>query len=136
MEPMERKPLTSAQKLAILLNLPAMALGIPIALAFFYGNNIASLYGAVPFVPLVWSGVGRWLEGPLGHISPLQRERRTWRKVFAYSLQSSFVSESSASPQQTVIEHVMDFGLDPRSFCGQRCLSLISILRPNERAPR
>ena len=121
-EPMERKPLTSAQKIAILLNLPAMVLGIPIALVFFHGNNIASLYGAVPFVPLVWSGVGRWLDRLLGHISPLQRERRTWRKVFAV-LSTIFLCLGILSiTQQTVIEHVMHFGLDPRSFCGQRCL--------------
>ena len=80
---MEPKSLTSAQKLAILLNLPAIILGIPIALAFFHGNNIASLYGAVPFVPPAWSGIGRWLDRLLGHTPSLQRERRTWREVFA-----------------------------------------------------
>jgi len=82
-EPMEPKPLTPPQKVGILLNLPALVLGMPIALAFFGGNDIGSPYAAVPFVPFVWYGVGRWLDRLVGNIPALAHRRRTWRAVFA-----------------------------------------------------
>jgi hypothetical protein len=44
---MEPKPLTPAQKLVILLNFPALILGIPFALVFFHGSDMASLYAAM-----------------------------------------------------------------------------------------
>jgi len=82
-EPREPKPLRPAQKLGIVLNLPALILGIPIALAFFQGNDIGSLYAAAPFVPFVWYGVGSWLDRLVGNIPPLAPQRRTWRGLFA-----------------------------------------------------
>jgi hypothetical protein len=102
-EPMQPKPLTAAQKLAILLNLPAMVLGMPIALVFFHGNNVGSVYGAVPFVPLVWSGIGRWLDRLLGYIPPLQHERRIWRDVSA--ILSGFVFFAGSLSMTPVNHH-------------------------------
>jgi hypothetical protein len=81
-EPREPKPPTPAQKLATLINLPALILGIPIALALFHGNDMASLYAALPFVPLVWYCVGRWLDGLLGYIGHSHVLRR-WRGPLA-----------------------------------------------------
>ena len=81
-EPMEPKPLLPAQKIAILLNLPALFLAIPVALMFFHGDDMASLYAAVPFVPLVWYGVGRWLDGLFGYVSRPHAVPR-WSGLFA-----------------------------------------------------
>jgi len=82
-EPMEPKPLLPAQKIAILLNLPALLLAIPVALMFFHGDDMASLYAAVPFVPLVWYGVGRWLDGLFGYVSRSHAVHRVWSGLFA-----------------------------------------------------
>jgi hypothetical protein len=82
-EPMEPKPLLPAQKIAILLNLPALFLAIPVALMLFHGDDLASLYAAVPFVPLVWYGVGRWLDGLFGYVSRSHAVPRVWSGLFA-----------------------------------------------------
>ncbi len=81
--PMEPKPPVPAEKIAILLNLPALILGIPLVLVFFQGCNIASLYAAMPFVPLVWYCIGWWLDRFLGRIPRTQEVSRTWREGFA-----------------------------------------------------
>lgn len=134
-EPMEPKPLTSAQKLAILLNLPAMVLGIPIALVFFHGNNIGSLYGAVPFVPLVWYGIGRWLDKVLGHIPPLQRERRAWREVFAvFSTILLCLGIVGITPANHHRTHDA-FWTESAIILWSALFLVISVSRPNERAP-
>jgi len=52
--PIEPKPLTSASKIALLLNLPSLLLAIPVAAAVFHGTEAVVLYAALPFVPLVW----------------------------------------------------------------------------------
>jgi hypothetical protein len=67
-EPIRPKRLPTAEKLSIVLNLPAILLAIPIAVRFFPENDIGSLYAALPFVPLVWYCIGRWLDGVLGYI--------------------------------------------------------------------
>jgi len=81
--PIEPNPLTPAQKLATLLNLPALVLAIPIALALFQGSDMAELYAAVPFVPLVWYCVGRWLDGLLGYVGRSHAVPRVWSGLFA-----------------------------------------------------
>ena len=84
-DPIEPRPLTPAQKLAILLNLPALVLAIPITLMLFQGSETGSLYAAVPFVPLIWYCVGRWLDGLLGYIGHSNFVRRRRRPLVALS---------------------------------------------------
>lgn len=59
-----------AQKLAIVLNLPALVLAIPITLVLFRGSDMGLLDASVPFAPLVWYGIGRWLDRLLGYTPP------------------------------------------------------------------
>lgn len=81
-EPMEPRPLKPAQKLAFVANLPALVLAMPIALMFLQSNDIGSLYASLPFVPLVWYSVGRWLDRLMGYISQSHQPRRAWRRLF------------------------------------------------------
>jgi hypothetical protein len=81
-EPIEPKPLTAAQKLAILLNFPALFLSIPITLVLFQGSEMGSLCAALPFVPLVWYCVGRWLDGLLGYRGHSHVLSRRWSGRF------------------------------------------------------
>ncbi len=67
-KPMEPRPLSPAQRLAMVINLPALLLGIPIAATMFTGSDMALLYAASPFVPLLWYGIGRWLDIKLGFL--------------------------------------------------------------------
>ncbi len=67
-KPMEPRPLNPAQRLAMVINLPALLLGIPIAATMFTGSDMALLYAASPFVPLLWYGIGRWLDIKLGFL--------------------------------------------------------------------
>ncbi len=67
-KPMEPRPLSPAQRLAMVINLPALLLGIPIAATMFTGSDMALLYAATPFVPLLWYGIGRWLDIRLGFL--------------------------------------------------------------------
>ena len=81
-EPSEPKPLSRAQKIAIVLNLPAFLAVIPIVATFFPGNDLADLYGSTPFVPPIWVGIGRWLDGMLGYAPRRRPVRRTWDGLF------------------------------------------------------
>ena len=79
---LEPKPLTRAKKLATLLNLPALVLAIPIAIAF-HANDVGLLGAAVPFVPILWYLIGRWLDGILGYVERSHVVPRVWSGLFA-----------------------------------------------------
>jgi hypothetical protein len=79
----EPRPLTAVEKVAILLNLPAVLAAIPIAAVFFRGSDLGSLYASVPFVPLVWYCIGRWLDGLLGYVARSHVVPRVWSGLFA-----------------------------------------------------
>ena len=76
-------PLTVAQKAALVLNLPALILSIPVVLAFSRSSNVGSLVASLPFVPLVWYGVGRWVDRLVGYVPQPSQLRRKWSWVFA-----------------------------------------------------
>jgi len=76
-------PLTVAQKAAVVLNLPALILSIPAVLALSRSGNVGSLFASLPFVPLVWYGVGRWVDRLVGYAPQPRQLRRKWRWVFA-----------------------------------------------------
>jgi hypothetical protein len=67
--PMHPRALSPLEKIALILNLPALLIGMPIAVTLFHGNDFATLYAATPFVPLLWFFAGRWLDGQLGYIA-------------------------------------------------------------------
>ena len=76
-------PLTVAQKAALVLNLPALILSIPVVLAFSRSSNVGSLFASLSFVFLVWYGVGRWVDRLVGYVPQPCQLRRKWRWVFA-----------------------------------------------------
>lgn len=80
--PMRPKPLSNTQRAAVILNLPALLVGIPIAATVFNGNDLALVYAATPFVPVLWFFVGYWLDVQLGFIAPRTRQFGVLRGVF------------------------------------------------------
>ena len=64
---MEPPPLKPVQKIALILELPAMFVAMLIGAVLFPRNDTAWLYTSILLVPLVWYGVGRWLDGLLGY---------------------------------------------------------------------
>jgi hypothetical protein len=71
MEVVEPPPLKSVQKIALILELPAMFVATLIGAVLFPRNDAAWLYTSVPLVPLVWYCIGRWLDGLLGYSARL-----------------------------------------------------------------
>ena len=106
---------------------------------FLHGGTISiAVRGGAVRAPrlVVWSGVGRWLDRLLGHISPLQRERRTWRKVFAV-LSTIFLCLGILSITPANRHRTCDaLWIGSAIILWSALFIVISILRPNERAPR
>lgn len=71
LRPLGPPPLKPVHKIALLLDLPALMLAIPIAAIVFSRNEMAWLYTSIPFVPVLWYGIGRWLDGLLGYVQRL-----------------------------------------------------------------
>jgi len=67
----EPPPLEPVQKIALILELPAMFVAMLIGAVWFPRNETAWLYACVPLVPLVWYAIGRWLDGLLGYCTRL-----------------------------------------------------------------
>jgi hypothetical protein len=67
----EPPPLKPVQKIALILELPAMFVAMMIGAVLFPRNETAWLYASVPLVPLVWYAIGRWLDGLLGYSTRL-----------------------------------------------------------------
>jgi hypothetical protein len=67
-ESIEPKPLTTAQKVSLLLNLPSLFLAIPFAGILRHETDMGMLYTALLFVPITWYGIGRWIDGVLGFV--------------------------------------------------------------------
>jgi hypothetical protein len=76
-EAIEPKPLTPAMKVALVLNLPALLAGGPIAAFLFHESDMSLLCASTVFVPPLWYGIGCWVDGFLGY-RPV-RESRPWR---------------------------------------------------------
>lgn len=84
LEFIEPKPLTTAQKLSILLNLPSLFLAIPFAATLNYETDMGILYAALPFVPITWYGIGRWIDGMLGFCKRRRWLPRSWSGFVAF----------------------------------------------------
>ena len=75
MEAFEPPPLRPVQKIALILELPAMFIAILIGAVLFPRNDTAWMYTSIPLVPLVWYAIGRWLDGILGYSVRLRLPR-------------------------------------------------------------
>jgi hypothetical protein len=82
MERIESRPLDPAQKVSLIVNLPAMFLATIFAAVLFPRSDTAWMYISIVFVPLVWFVLGRWLDGVLGYSDRLQLSG-TVRKLLA-----------------------------------------------------
>lgn len=82
-EPRDSRPLTIAQKLALLLNLPSLLLAIPLAATAFHGSDMGLLYAALPFVPFVWYRIGNWMDTTFGYVKQRRRLPRSLSGLFA-----------------------------------------------------
>jgi hypothetical protein len=67
----EQPPLQAAQKIALILELPAMFVASLICAVLVPRSETAWMYTSVPFVPLLWYPIGRWLDGIFGYIPRL-----------------------------------------------------------------
>jgi hypothetical protein len=64
-DPLGPPPLRPIQKAGFVLELPAMFMATLICAVLFPSNDSAWMYMSIPFVPLVWYVIGRWLDGLL-----------------------------------------------------------------------
>src|SRR5579871_1705835 len=82
MESLANPPLKPAQRIVLILDLPATMVSVLIGMILFPQNDAAWLCLSTAFVPLLWYCVGRWLDGLLGYIERLHL-RRSVRQAFA-----------------------------------------------------
>src|SRR5208283_3538452 len=96
--PLEAPPLKPAEKIAILLNLPAVFVAMLAATFVFPQHDMAGMYMSIAFVPFSWYAVGRWLDGVLGYTRRL-RIFRTLRGLLCVSaLGALLVSIAGLTP--------------------------------------
>jgi len=98
MEPLEAPPLKPSEKIAILLNLPAVFVAMLVATFAFPQHDMAGMYVSIALVPFSWYAVGRWLDGVLGYTRRL-RIFQTLRGLLGVSaLGALFVSIAGFTP--------------------------------------
>ena len=78
-DPIRPAPLTLAFKVAIVLNLPAVFAGALVAAALSLESDLSLLWASTLFVPLLWFGIGRWLDGVFGFRPRPARLPSPWR---------------------------------------------------------
>ena len=95
-DPVRPPQLTKAQKLDVLLNLPAYIAALPLALLWEHQSDLSPFYAATAFVPFVWFRVGRWIDRVVGHLAsptkPQSRFERVGRTIVAVLAGIWFVS--------------------------------------------
>ena len=77
------KPFSIALKASIVLNLPALLMSIPIRMFFPTTSDTSTFLASLPFVPLVWYGVGLWLDRLIGNVALPRNPRPTRRRTAA-----------------------------------------------------
>jgi hypothetical protein len=78
----EPPPQPTTRKLTSLLNLPAVAASIPVvALLDHYKGDIPLLFITTLFVPLLWYGIGYWVDGQLGYVHRRLKPDSTVRQL-------------------------------------------------------
>lgn len=94
----EPAPLKPVQKIALIFELPAMFVAMLIGAVLFPRNDAAWLYTSVPFVPLVWHAIGRWLDGLLGYSARLRLPRILRGLLTVPAVGVLFVSMAGLTP--------------------------------------
>ena len=72
-----------ALKLSIVLNLPAWLLSIPVEMFFSRVSKTRGFLASLPFVALVWYGIGLWLDRFMGYVDPPRKLGRNRRRIAA-----------------------------------------------------
>jgi hypothetical protein len=98
MEAFEPPSLKPVQKIALILELPAMFAATLIGAVFFPRNEAAWLYTSVPLVPLVWYCIGRWLDGLLGYSARLCLPRILRKSFTVLAIGVLFLSAVGLTP--------------------------------------
>ena len=98
MEAFEPPSLKPVQKIALILELPAMFLAILIGAVLLPQNDTAWMYLSIPLVPLVWYAIGRWLDGLLGDIARLRVPRILRGLLSVTAVGALMVSMAGATP--------------------------------------
>jgi len=75
------KPIPVAIKVAAAVNLPALLMSVPFLMAFAPSSDSAAIFASIPFVPLVWYGIGLWLDRLTGLAAPPRRRHPTLRRI-------------------------------------------------------
>jgi hypothetical protein len=75
MRSLEAPPLKPIQKMALVLEIPAMFLAILVGAVVLHQNENAWMYLSIALVPFLWYFIGRWLDGLLGCIARLRVPR-------------------------------------------------------------
>jgi hypothetical protein len=77
------KPFSIALKASIVLNLPALLMSIPIRMLFSARSDRSTFLASLPFVPLVWYGIGLWLDRLIGNVALPRNPDPTRRRIAA-----------------------------------------------------
>jgi hypothetical protein len=97
-EAFESSPLKPLQKIALILELPAMFLATLIAAAMFPRDDAAWMYMSIPLVPLVWYVIGKWLDGLFGYSDRLRLPGILRRLLTVFAVGVLFVSIVGLTP--------------------------------------
>lgn len=98
MEMFEPPLLKPVQKIALILELPAMFLATLISAALFPRNETAWMYTSIPLVPFVWYAIGRWLDGLIGYSARLRLSRILRRSLTVPAFWVLCVSVAGLTP--------------------------------------
>ena len=79
------KPFSIALKASVVLNLPALLMSIPIRMFFSTRSDTSTFLASLPFVPLVWYGIGLWLDRLTGNVALARKPHPTSRRIAAKS---------------------------------------------------
>ena len=94
----ERPPLKRVQKVALLVELPAMFVAMLIGAVLYPRSETAWLYTSFPLVPLVWYAIGGWLDGLLGYSARLRVPWILRRLLIVPAVGVLFVSVAGLTP--------------------------------------
>ena len=84
------KPFSIALKASIVLNFPALLMSTPIRMFFSTTSDTSTFLASLPFVPLVWYGIGLWLDRLIGNVG-LPRNLHPTRRRMAVTTAAIFL---------------------------------------------
>ncbi len=122
----EPRPLKPFQKIALILELPAMFVAMLIGAVLFPRNETAWLYMSIPLVPLVWYAIGRWLDGLLGYRARLRLPRILRGLLAVPAAVALFVSVASLTPLYHHRTADTNWGLSALVLWSGLCLAMMN----------